>query len=269
MCENKPLGLYPSGYVVYHFDMHVACDTEIPCCVSHPRVREIIFKKVNPDDKVDSKWSVTIYTNKVASVDEVDQIGDDIRESLFDVISVTLDTKIYGLRFVGHNVAPRQGEGAIINITLPGIVGNIHMVSEGMPLKPEQINDIKNNIESISFTNLNSYYGLYRYAKSVDEPLVQFMILYLIMYEMFKNSGGRSSQKQVDEHIMIIAPTTPQESIPLGSPRCGERETIYSKLRNQLTHYRDVPPEITRREIINCLDAFRKIVLTAVRNFVP
>jgi len=81
---------YPSGYVEYQFDMHVSSSIEISCCIPHPRVREIVFKKVDPDDVFKTKWRMIIYTQEVLSVGEVDQIGEEIKESIFDVLSVTL-----------------------------------------------------------------------------------------------------------------------------------------------------------------------------------
>jgi len=130
----------------------------------------------------------------------------------------------------------------------------------GKPLSKNHIYDIQNNINNISFTNTNPYHSMYRFAISIDEPIVQFMVLYLILYEKFKNSKNQNSQTEVDKAILSIAPSTPTSI----SSETGKNETIYTKLRNQLSHYRNTPPDTTRREIINYLYEFRNIVHKAV-----
>lgn len=56
---------------------------------------------------------------------------------------------------------------------------------------------------------------------------------------------------------MLHEPATPQSI----SPHDGKPETIYTRLRNEITHRaNDVGPETTRVEIMDNLDGFRMIV---------
>lgn len=251
---------YPSGYVEYQFDMHVSSSIEISCSIPHPRVREIVFKKVDPDDIFKTKWRMIVHTREVFSVGEVDQIGEEIKESIFDMLSATLDKRVSGGRMIGHNITPRPGEGFNLCAIAPAPTCKAEFMSGGKPLKKNHIDAIQNNMQNISFQNPPPYHSMFRFALSIDEPIVQFIILYMILLEKFKNRTNQSSQSEVDKTILSIAPSTPMSK----SPRNSNCETIYTKLRNQITHYRNTPPEITRREIINCLDEFRIIVHKAV-----
>jgi len=82
------------------------------------------------------------------------------------------------------------------------------------------------------------------------------LMFYLIIYDLCEN------QKGVDERILSIAPDTAITEyayIKNGKPQTI-RETIYTRLRNEVNHRANVSPEGTRNEIINNRDCFRSIV---------
>jgi len=88
----------------------------------------------------------------------------------------------------------------------------------------------------------------------IDEPVVQFMLLYLIL------DGIHNDQKSIDKFIMRVAPNT----IQIPSPHNNKLETIYTKLRNEITHRIGTSPEETRNGIIGNMLGLKEISHVAI-----
>ncbi len=249
---------YPAGHIQYAFKMHAVHDRAISCKVAHSKARELVFEKVNPADKFDAKWLMTIQFGPVYSIEEVDEIGNAIKDDIIDMLSLVLNTKIGETRLVGHGLAPRPGEGGIAHPVIPSFECSATGKVGGFRLGSKNIQGVQNAVARISSLQHKPLISLFRHAISSDDPVVQFMILYLILYEMYRN------QSAVDKHIMEVAPTTPQSI----SPHTRNPETVYTRLRNEITHRTNVGPEITRAEIIKHLDEFRTIVHRVVKSTV-
>ena len=249
---------YPAGHIQYAFKMHVAHDRAISCKVALSKARELVFEKVNPADEFDAKWLMTIHFGPVYSIEEVDEIGNAIKDDIIDMLSFILNTKIGETRLVGHGLAPRPGAGGIAHPVITSFECSATCKVGGFRLSSKNIEEVQDAVARITSLPPKPFISLFRHAISNDEPLVQFMILYLILYEMYKK------QSAVDKHIMKVAPTTPRSI----SPHTEKPETVYTMLRNQITHRTSVGPEITRAEIIKHLDEFRPIVHRVVKSTV-
>jgi len=257
MNNNENISLaYPSGYIEFCFNMYVDHKTSIPCKIDHPCVKEIIFEKVHPSDKFDPKWIMKIIFGEVVSIEEVNEIGNAIKDNIFDLLCLVLETKISEVRFTGHGLTPRQGEGSIAHIVLPSIQFCGTGRSSGMELSSEKVSEIQTQISNITVLKENPLIRIYRYAICNDEPIVQFMMLYLILYEIYKN------QSAIDKYIMETSPNTVQTPSPLND----KFETIYTKLRNEITHRTNISHEQTRNEIINTLSEFKEITHKAINS---
>ena len=240
---------YPSGHVEYSFEMHVDHNEIINCRADDPRIKEINFIKSNPNNPYDFKWRMTVIFLDVSSIEEVDQLGVLIKDNLLNQLSFKLKVRIGDIRLVGHGVTPRESEGGQCHMIMPA--GTFHGTasSGGRKLDKFEINDIEKNLfKSKTFHN-NSLVSMFSYSMGVEEPVVQFMMLYLILYEIFK------TQKSVDEYIMKVAP----ETIQAPSPYNKGNETIYTKLRNQITHRIDISPDETREGVIGNILGLRNI----------
>jgi hypothetical protein len=96
---------------------------------------------------------------------------------------------------------------------------------------------------------------LYRAALDIEESLARFMLLYGILLLVCGDS-----QKKVDNCICRLRP-----EIPRPKNRSGNRETIYSKLRNDLGHGRpDWSVERLVQEVNTLLPDFVTIVAETV-----
>lgn len=247
---------YPAGHIKYAFEMHVTHDKIISCKIPHPKVKELVFEKQNPADQFDPKWLLTVHVGEIYSIEEVQKIGNVIKDEVVDILSFTLNTKVTEMKVVGHGLTPRPGEGGIAHLLMPlpkvsgtGKIG-------GFKLTADNIREIQDVFLRMSSLKHKPLIRLFRYAIDANHPAVQFMILYLILYEIYKMQSG------VDRYILKVAPTTPQSPSPHNTKNL---ETIYTRLRNEITHRTNARPEATMAEIISNLDDFKKIVHMALK----
>ncbi|MBF0529660.1 MAG: hypothetical protein HQK55_10395 [Deltaproteobacteria bacterium] len=257
---------YPGGHIRYAFKMYVDHDASISCKVPHSKVETLVFEKARPADSFDPGWLMTITLGTVYSIAEVQKIGNMIKDDIFDMLSLILNTRISEIELDGFGLVPRPGEGAIAHLLMPFGKCNATGKAGGFKLNSEKIQDVQDAFLKMSKLQDKPSINLYRYAICSDEPVVQFLILYLILEEMYKN------QSAVDKFIMENAPQTLQTNSPFvnsdGSPRL---ETVYTRLRNELVHKREnVYPTATRAEIQDHLDDFRNIVHSMIlRTLLP
>lgn len=244
------MNLYPAGYIKYTFKMYVAYDRAISCSLVHSDVRELVLEKANPSDEFDPEWRMTIHFGPIHSIEEIDETGNAIKDDVFDMLSFTLNTKIAGIRLTGHGLTPRSGEDGIAHLLFPPFECNASATVGCFRLSDSSVREVQNALSRVSSSRHKALISLFRHAIGTDEPIVQFLILYLILYDTYKN------QPEIDKQILSHEPATPQSI----RPHDGKSETIYTRLRNEITHRADVGPEITRTEIMNNLDRFRTIV---------
>ena len=95
------------------------------------------------------------------------------------------------------------------------------------------------------------------FACSILEPIGRFVALYSLLLSI-----GNDRQSEADKLILSIEPTTQQTS----SPRTGQPETLYTRLRNELAHDRKNATLFSTHEDIQLhLERFEWIVKSIVR----
>ncbi len=245
---------YPGGHIEYSFEMHVDHRESIHCKMDDSRIKEIIIKKLLPNDQFDDKWQLIITCSEVSSIEEVDCIGAENKDSIFNLLSFMLKTGVNNISRTGHGIIPREGEGAQCHMIMPALTCRIVGKSGGRKLNEPEIHGLGKLLIQSKKLKSNPLVNIFSYAIRIDEPVVQFMLLYLILYEIYKD------QKSVDKFIMQVAPNT----IQVSSPHNKKQETIFTKLRNEITHRVDTAPEDTRNGIINNLHGLREIAHTAI-----
>jgi hypothetical protein len=93
---------------------------------------------------------------------------------------------------------------------------------------------------------------LYAAAIQQEDPIARYMFLYNIVLTI-----NVDKQEVVDQRIMSIDATTPQTSSPW---RSAVKETVYTRLRNQVAHKRSgADLETTSKEIRKWESSFRSI----------
>lgn len=245
---------FPGGHVEYSYEMFIDHSEPINFKIDDSRIKDIVITKTAPNDPFDYKWQLVIICSEVSSIKEVDCIGEENKENIFNLISFMLNTGIHNIRQTGHGVIPIEGEGAQCHMIMPAMTCHAVMKSGGRKLSKSEIQELGAVfIQSREFKN-HPLVNIFSYAIRIDEPVVQFMLLYLVLYEIFKD------QKSIDKYIMKVSPSTLQ--VP--SPHNNKPETIYTKLRNEITHRVDSSPEETRNGIISNTHGLRCIAHTAI-----
>lgn len=254
---------YPGGHIRYAFKMHAAYAQTIPCNIDHPNVTRVVFEKVEPVDPLEDEWHMTIHLGAITSIEEVKQIGNAISDAIIDIVALVLNIKISAVRVIGFGLTPRAGEGGIGHLLLPPLQASGTGSSGGHPLSGTDIQKIQDALVRMSSVKNKLTMKLFRNAVSADEPLVQFLVLYLILDIM------HGSQKAIDRFIMTVNPTTPQTvSQDPDKKKKGIQETIYTRLRNEIAHRESFGLDTTIAGISNYLDEFRRIVNLAVSGYI-
>ncbi|WP_156648784.1 hypothetical protein [Massilia sp. Leaf139] len=87
------------------------------------------------------------------------------------------------------------------------------------------------------------YLELYHHARSATNPTVQFLGHYLIISALL----GEPSQARFDKFVADHDPSNPPFS---PHPKTGRDESIYTRLRNEVTHVRTPPGSIFPKDPI-------------------
>ena len=256
---------YPGGEAHYSFRMYAAYDRLICCAIAHPRVIECVFSKVDTADPFDPAWHLKIRLGPLRSTKEIDEIGKAISDEIFDQLSLAFNIRVDQIRMTGHPLTPIPGGGGIADFISP--MPTLTMEGRGgcRQLLADDIQELQDILaKSVLLPNTTVLVALYRSALGTDDPVAKFLILYLILYEV----SGNDSQKKVDALIRKYAPSTATDQRPWVDKNGLQqlaKETIYTRLRNEITHRIAVTPEGYREAIISNLDTFQTIVHQALR----
>lgn len=111
--------------------------------------------------------------------------------------------------------------------------------------------------------------NLFRQALVSTDVKSKYMLLYLTLLYSTRNNRGIENQNNVDRFIVDFEGEEQAEY--KDGPRVGKdgqriKETIYTKLRNQIGHYRDVDVESTEADMKKTIDSLVNIARHAVLN---
>jgi hypothetical protein len=100
-------------------------------------------------------------------------------------------------------------------------------------------------------------FGMFRSALNSTGPVEAYLSLYQVLMILFSDE-----QKDIDAFIVSQEPGVPQTQHPKKKP--GVMETIYSRLRNELAHKRNVNVDDTKKEMENRLGGLTAMVRKAI-----
>ncbi|KAA1180897.1 hypothetical protein [Paenibacillus sp. B2(2019)] len=199
----------------------------------------------------------------VTSLEEAEQT---VQQSLNDiVIELTVRYKIYAgnIYLTSYNIT-NQGESILIsNIAIRQWKDDILKKED----KDELIRILNESIEKSSEYVENTAKNLFRIAMSNRDITAKYMLLYLILLFLTKDSEGKEKQGYVDNYINDdIGEVNSEYSDGPQQKRNGTyiKETIYTKLRNEIGHFRDIDLAETRKEMERTINSLVDIVRKAV-----
>jgi len=222
---------------------------EIEVSNAHPKVEKITIKTENSD-----RISIIFTLSNVYSSEEAGSIGNEIVNVLLDRLAIEFDIPIEEPHCSGMSL-PSDESGKRHIVTGSHVVLNDILEGDIRPGQ-ERIENLRQKLESEAPPR-NQYLSLYRFSAKQRDPLARFMFLYNVLLLL-----NGDLQKNVDAFIKSCDPGVPQ------SPRPDKPtiiETIYTRLRNEISHCRNsVVPEHTTKEIVDNVAAFQLIVKTAI-----
>lgn len=213
-----------------------------------PEFKNIILKPVDSnDDSYELLISKYIYSATAPLLKPIfDESTLEAKKFVY-VFSASADVKIYEFECLGYYqeekfVKLRQ----IFSYGIRSSVSAQATVTAG----ELSVTRIKNKMkEEYDLASLQMYYD----SATIIEPIGRFISLYALLLHKFSDS-----QKQVDEAILAIDPTISQFRSPLNTKIY---ETIFTKLRNELSHKRDgVNILKTHNEVRSNVERFERIV---------
>lgn len=259
------LTLYPGGEAQYSFRMYAAYDHPICCTTADPRVIECVFSKVDTADPFDPAWHLRIRLGPLHSTEEIDEIGNAMKDDIFDKLSLAFNIRVDQIRMTGHPLTPIPGGGGIADCISPMPTLTMEGRGGGRQLLADDIQVLQDIlVKSVPLQN-TVLVALYCSALGTDDPVAKFLILYLILYEV----SGNDDQQKVDDLIKCCAPLTVMNQRSWVDKKGVTKsidETIYTRLRNEITHRIAVRREENREAIISNLDAFQTIVHQVLRS---
>lgn len=249
--------LHPGGKAKYSFRMFAAYEQPIVCTVIDPRVVDCTFTKENTEDRFDAAWCLTIRLGSVQSIEEVKDICDTTSSKIFDRMSLALHIKIDQIKMIAHSLMPLPDGGFTADLIFPMMTLDAECRAGGRKLLADDVHVLRADLTNPHPSPNPTLVALYRSALCADDPVVKFLMLYLILYEL----SGNDKQGKVDCLILKHSPQTEMRaSGKTGKNGANNKETIYTRLRNEVTHRTEAKPEDNRREIVSNLDTFESIV---------
>ena len=255
---------HPSGEVNYSFTMSFTHPKPIKIYSSFENIKNIEITKQNQEDLFDCTWNLKIETGPLRSEDQLKEIASKIIEEVFDLLTIKLNTSINNIKLKNHSLEPIPGKGATMTASMPVP----RLVASGRsgpaPITHLQLNYL-NKPEEISAEN-SSIISQFSHAINRKDETVKFLLLYKLLWQI---SSPSEVQKEVDAKIKEIRPyekMIPTTLVTNGKSKIKE-ETIYTKLRNEMNHYREhSAPQETIKNISNILHEFQKITHEIIIN---
>lgn len=123
-------------------------------------------------------------------------------------------------------------------------------------------------LESLCFeikegSNFNKEdYNLFRVAMNNEDVVVRYMFLYQILLFKHPKNNGEESQKMVDDFIKSKFPQ--DKHMYQKWSDTGREETIYTRLRNQVGHFRGKAPSKTRNAMMQKISELIELVKMSI-----
>jgi hypothetical protein len=219
-----------------------------------PEFKNIVLKPVGPNNyKYELLIKKKVYSTAVPQLKAIFNESTLEAEKFVYIFSAAADVKIYEFECLGYY----QKENLIrfkqifsngIRISFSATA----TVTAGEPSAEKIKNKMK---EKYDLSKLQIFYD----SATIIEPIGRFISLYTLLSHKFSDN-----QKKVDEAILSIDPTISQFQSPINDKIY---ETIFTKLRNELSHKRDgVYILKTHDDVKTNIDRFEKIVKELMLN---
>jgi len=213
-----------------------------------PEFKNIILKPIDHAKEIyELHISKQVYSTSPSALKPIfDEATLEAKKFVY-VFSLAADVKIFEFECLGYYHHHKLiGYNNIFSNGIKFSVSAKAIVIAG----EENVKKIKDRMkEEYDLATLQMYYD----SATIIEPIGRFISLYALLLHKFSDS-----QKNVDKAILSIDPTVSQFRNPLNA---DIYETIFTKLRNELSHKRDgVNILKTHEEVKANISRFEKVV---------
>ncbi|MCR9055570.1 MAG: hypothetical protein NXI26_27340 [bacterium] len=198
----------------------------------------------------DSQIVIRFLTKNIFADDDV-ELFNDLAIGVSASLSMQLNCSINGLRSSDQFLPHRDGSNARV-VKTSQISWAVHGAQRS--LSEVDLNTLTAHM-SVSEPSL-VYLSQYLFAKSQSNPVSRFTMLYNVGLQLNKDR-----QEDLDIAIKKYFPNCPTSK----SPYTSQEETIFTRLRNELAHYRSVPFAQTQSEIEASIRDFENTITKMLR----
>ncbi|QWR78063.1 methylamine utilization protein MauJ [Candidatus Magnetomonas plexicatena] len=259
MCDSD-LNPYPGASVTYTFEMQGISFENLSIEIGQYNITEIVFEKNTENESKKNHYVMRFEFGPTVSLELADEISESLKDCMFDMLCFHAGGKVVNERKLAHSLTPRPGEGGNLSAILPSFSLSSELIVGDKKLNEGDIEEIKLNTKKCINTSgeLQSILRIYRAAFGINDPLSRFLLFYQIMLII----TGDKNQTITDKKILDIAPETEQTNRP---DKPTKKETIYTRLRNEIGHKRDnTDINTTMTEISNCLHDFQYKIIEKI-----
>jgi hypothetical protein len=222
---------------------------EIPPVAFNDAIPAFEGVSITPLENDKGEYRIAISMKEVTSYEYASKQAALTIETLLSALAYHLQCFVGDPRF---DVA-RTIEGKNITIYPPPMIMSVS-AHGSFPISAATITELLRN------TVCCPYFIMFRHALQIRDELGKFMALYMVLLSVCSEGKGDDKQKYVDEFILERDPQTPY----CPNPHNKNKETIFTKLRNQVGHSRGVSLAQTRTEMAQNLSALQAHVFAAI-----
>jgi len=211
-----------------------------PFEINHPHPS---VSRVHIESASDSQIRISFFVSDVQSVNEASNLTQDIVSDILDKLSFLLGAPVGPSHLCGASVRKEieTSDGSkLIDLQCTDSLAFDCRINIVNKLDQQSTKVIQDALEQKQMPGIR-YFNRYRIALLNTDPVARFMELYKVFLSIFGDS-----QKQVDQFIQSAEPNVPVSPRP-DKPHI--KETVYTRLRNEIGHLRPNAVPSTREEI--------------------
>jgi hypothetical protein len=201
----------------------------------------------------DKRMTVVFHLTDVFTEEEADAVTRDVLSSIINRLAFELNLSIGEPHLSGFSL-PKDPSASFYTVS-KSVLAIWDVLAPAIVPDATRRQELAKLLER-PFARADLF-SAYRFAVNQSDDVARFMFLYNILLQLHNDDQG-----QVDNFIRVETPTVSQRPRP-DKPQITE--TVYTRLRNEVSHTRaGVTPDRTRTEIAANVVAFQALVKDAI-----
>ena len=216
----------------------------------NPNVANVVKAEIEGQDGRSIRC--TVHLTNVPSEENGQKLAWSVFDSALNRIAYYQEASISNECVTGVSFIPVDGNKGVVTVSLQmswNVEASVVKAVTEASLKPQLE-------QAATLGEVN--FGMFRSALNSTGPVEAFMSLYHILLVLFADE-----QKCVDSFILSKEPDV-QQTVHPKKAKAGIKETIYSRLRNELAHKRNVDMAKTKKEMVSRLGGLVTITKQAI-----